>query len=198
MDSDDKVLAYRNWLGLMKGNLSEEFVKNGHKVKRTLNSDISIIRPNGNQDKLKGRSLMLNRNVGHLMTNPSILDENNNEVPEGLIDAICTTLIAIHDLNKQDGIKNSNKGSVYIVKPKMHGPEEVAFSDEIFSEVEKILDLPTYTVKIGIMDEERRTSVNLMESIRKAKNRVAFINTGFLDRTGDEIHTAMQLSLIHI
>ena len=193
VDSDDKVLAYRNWLGLMKGNLSEEFVKNGHNVKRTLNSDISIIRPNGNQDKLKGRSLMLNRNVGHLMTNPSILDENNNEVPEGLIDAICTTLIAIHDLNKQDGIKNSNKGSVYIVKPKMHGPEEVAFSDEIFSEVEKILNLPTYTVKLGIMDEERRTSVNLMESIRKAKNRVAFINTGFLDRTGDEIHTSMEM-----
>ena len=193
VDSDDKVLAYRNWLGLMKGNLSEEFVKNGHNVKRTLNNDISIIRPNGNQDKLKGRSLMLNRNVGHLMTNPSILDENNNEVPEGLIDAICTTLIAIHDLNKKDGIKNSNKGSVYIVKPKMHGPEEVAFSDEIFSEVEKILDLPTYTVKLGIMDEERRTSVNLMESIRKAKNRVAFINTGFLDRTGDEIHTSMEM-----
>ena len=193
VDSDDKVLAYRNWLGLMKGNLSEEFVKNGHNVKRTLNSDISIIRPNGNKDKLKGRSLMLNRNVGHLMTNPSILDENNNEVPEGLIDAICTTLIAIHDLNKQDGIKNSDKGSVYIVKPKMHGPEEVAFSDEIFSEVEKILNLPTYTVKLGIMDEERRTSVNLMESIRKAKNRVAFINTGFLDRTGDEIHTSMEM-----
>ena len=193
VDGEDKVLAYRNWLGLMKGNLSTSFSKNNSTLERKLNEDIEIVSRNGEKKILKGRALMLIRNVGHLMTNPAVLDNNDNEVPEGLLDAIFTTLIAVYDLNNtENGIKNSKHNSIYIVKPKMHGPEEVSFSDEIFTKVEEILNLPKYTVKLGIMDEERRTSVNLFECIRAAKNRVAFINTGFLDRTGDEIHTSME------
>ena len=192
VDAEDKILAYQNWLGLMKGNLEVEFIKNRKKIKRILNQDIELITLNGSKKILKGRSLMLIRNVGHLMTTPTILDQNQNEIGEGIMDAVITTLIALHDLNKNDGNKNSLYGSIYIVKPKMHGPEEVSFTTQLFGRIEKMLKLPENTLKIGIMDEERRTSVNLKECIRAAKLRVAFINTGFLDRTGDEIHSSMQ------
>jgi malate synthase len=189
VDSEDKVKCYRNWLGLMKGDLTANMEKNGNQFVRKLNPDRGFISKNGEKISLHGRALLLNRNVGHLMTNPSIILKDGSEIPEGIMDAFITTLCALHDFKNKN---NSRTKSLYIVKPKMHGPEEVAFTNTLFNKVEEALGIKEYSIKVGIMDEERRTTVNLKECIRQVKNRIVFINTGFLDRTGDEMHTSFE------